>query len=73
MVPKMKLICNECYVNELTVHDYDGKLYVDPCECQKDHLINNESELESVIQDAVDQGYNIGYNDGYGQIGEDNE
>lgn len=60
----LKLICNECYAQELVVHDYDGKLYVDACECQRDNQIEREAELESHRQEAYDAGYTVGYGDG---------
>lgn len=46
----MKIICNVCYAEELTIHDYDGRLYADPCSCAR-------HELESSIQQAYEDGW----------------
>ena len=57
----MKLICNKCYAQELKVHDYDGKLYVDPCsECAKEEH-----------GDGFEEGWQEGWQEGLEESKED--
>ena len=57
MVRTMKVTCNVCYADELEIHDYDGKLYADPCpKCFK--------ETNDAHEEALTQQYDSGYDEG---------
>lgn len=49
----MKIICNVCYAEQLTIHEYDGVIYADPCPCAQTY--------EEGYEDGYDVGYDVGY------------
>ena len=67
----MKIICNKCYVNNLTIHDYDGKMYADPCSCTEiDQDDREEKVYEGGYSDGYDEGFAYGYEQGLKTGGE---
>ena len=60
----MKIICNRCYAKELVIHNYNGILYADICNCVKEDIEVAEDLQTEIIQDAIIEGYETGYKDG---------
>jgi len=51
----MKIICNVCYAEQLTIHEYDGVIYADPCPCA----------CALTYEEGYEEGYENGYDVGY--------
>lgn len=63
----MKIICNVCYARELVIHNYDGKLYADPCSCLNDLEALNEAG-EEAYRTGWDEGFSEGYELGLDEV-----